>query len=291
MTVRIDAARRTRFGVRDIAGLIRIYEANYVRLTKLVPESGGMRSGDGLACRGSPRPASRNHRASAVHDFSGVDVSVRGPRRLCAGTECTHQRLPRRSGGGSRFPLPPAQELRNSPVDSRAHAGAGSQVANESVSSEVAQILYVPGTSLPSRCDPCPGRMPSRFRAPDVHRASISSHPLNTAPQSASRRPLIGVSLSRARYGPRVARAADGRIRHHRQSAARVTEGHSVVVPGCPHVSERACTHREMHASSSGRHDSEVRKRIRLASEPDYRLARVGTGGIRRFSRVGCRPR
>ena len=38
MTVRIDAARRTRFGVRDIAGLIRIYEANYVRLTKLVPD-------------------------------------------------------------------------------------------------------------------------------------------------------------------------------------------------------------------------------------------------------------
>ena len=38
MTVRIDAARQTRFGVRDIAGLIRIYEANYVRLTKLVPE-------------------------------------------------------------------------------------------------------------------------------------------------------------------------------------------------------------------------------------------------------------
>ena len=38
MTVRIDSERRTRFGVRDIAGLIRIYEANYVRLSKLVPD-------------------------------------------------------------------------------------------------------------------------------------------------------------------------------------------------------------------------------------------------------------
>ena len=38
MTVQVDSARRTRFGARDIAGLIRIYEASYVRLTKLVPE-------------------------------------------------------------------------------------------------------------------------------------------------------------------------------------------------------------------------------------------------------------
>ena len=38
MTVRIDAARPTRFGTRDIAGLIRIYEASYVRLAKLVPD-------------------------------------------------------------------------------------------------------------------------------------------------------------------------------------------------------------------------------------------------------------
>ena len=38
MKVRTDAARRTRFGARDIAGLIGIYEANYARLTKLVPD-------------------------------------------------------------------------------------------------------------------------------------------------------------------------------------------------------------------------------------------------------------
>ena len=38
MTVRIEAARRTRFGTRDIAGLIRIYEASYVRIKKLVPD-------------------------------------------------------------------------------------------------------------------------------------------------------------------------------------------------------------------------------------------------------------
>ena len=38
MTVRIDSERQARFGVRDIAGLIRIYEANYVRLSKLVPD-------------------------------------------------------------------------------------------------------------------------------------------------------------------------------------------------------------------------------------------------------------
>ena len=38
MTVRTDTAGRTRFGARDIAGLIRIYEANYVRLATLVPE-------------------------------------------------------------------------------------------------------------------------------------------------------------------------------------------------------------------------------------------------------------
>ena len=37
-TVRMEAARQTRFGDRDIAGLIRIYEASYVRLTKLVPD-------------------------------------------------------------------------------------------------------------------------------------------------------------------------------------------------------------------------------------------------------------
>ena len=38
MTGRTDAARRTRFGERDITGLIRIYEASYVRLGKLVPD-------------------------------------------------------------------------------------------------------------------------------------------------------------------------------------------------------------------------------------------------------------
>ena len=38
MTVRTETARRTRFGARDIAGLIRIYEASYVRLEKLIPD-------------------------------------------------------------------------------------------------------------------------------------------------------------------------------------------------------------------------------------------------------------
>ena len=38
MTAPIEAARQTRFGTRDIAGLIRVYEASYVRLTKLVPD-------------------------------------------------------------------------------------------------------------------------------------------------------------------------------------------------------------------------------------------------------------
>ncbi len=41
MTVRVDEAGRTRFGMRDIAGLIRIYEANYVRLARLVPDLPG----------------------------------------------------------------------------------------------------------------------------------------------------------------------------------------------------------------------------------------------------------
>ena len=41
MTARVDEAgrtRRARFGERDLAGLIRIYEANYVRLARLVPD-------------------------------------------------------------------------------------------------------------------------------------------------------------------------------------------------------------------------------------------------------------
>ena len=38
MTVRTETARPARFGARDIAGLIRIYEASYVRLAKLVPD-------------------------------------------------------------------------------------------------------------------------------------------------------------------------------------------------------------------------------------------------------------
>ena len=38
MTVRTETARRTRFGARDIAGLIRIYEASYVGLAKLIPD-------------------------------------------------------------------------------------------------------------------------------------------------------------------------------------------------------------------------------------------------------------
>lgn len=37
MTVRMETTRQARFGARDIAGLIRIYEASYVRLAKLVP--------------------------------------------------------------------------------------------------------------------------------------------------------------------------------------------------------------------------------------------------------------
>ena len=38
MTVRIDTRRSARFGECDIAGLIRIYEASYVRLFKLIPD-------------------------------------------------------------------------------------------------------------------------------------------------------------------------------------------------------------------------------------------------------------
>ena len=36
--VRVEEAGRARFGARDISGLIRIYEANYVRLARLVPD-------------------------------------------------------------------------------------------------------------------------------------------------------------------------------------------------------------------------------------------------------------
>ena len=38
MTVRMETARPARFGARDISGLIRIYEASYVRLANLVPD-------------------------------------------------------------------------------------------------------------------------------------------------------------------------------------------------------------------------------------------------------------
>lgn len=38
MTVRMETASWARFGTRDITGLIRIYEANFVRLAKLVPD-------------------------------------------------------------------------------------------------------------------------------------------------------------------------------------------------------------------------------------------------------------
>ena len=38
MTAGVGEAARTRFGTRDLAGLIRIYEASYVRLAKLVPD-------------------------------------------------------------------------------------------------------------------------------------------------------------------------------------------------------------------------------------------------------------
>ena len=38
MTVRTETARPARFGARDIGGLIRIYEASYVRIAKLAPD-------------------------------------------------------------------------------------------------------------------------------------------------------------------------------------------------------------------------------------------------------------
>ena len=38
MTARMETARQARFGDRDIAGLIRVYEASYVRLAKLIPD-------------------------------------------------------------------------------------------------------------------------------------------------------------------------------------------------------------------------------------------------------------
>ena len=38
MTIRTETAGPARFGARDITGLIRIYEASYVRLAKLVPD-------------------------------------------------------------------------------------------------------------------------------------------------------------------------------------------------------------------------------------------------------------
>ena len=37
MTAQLDEAGRVRFGARDISGLIRIYESNYVRMAKLIP--------------------------------------------------------------------------------------------------------------------------------------------------------------------------------------------------------------------------------------------------------------
>ena len=41
MTARTETANQARFGARDIAGLIRIYEASYLRLAKLVPDLPG----------------------------------------------------------------------------------------------------------------------------------------------------------------------------------------------------------------------------------------------------------
>ncbi len=41
MTVRVEEAGRTRFGARDVSGLIRICEANYGRLAKLIPDLPG----------------------------------------------------------------------------------------------------------------------------------------------------------------------------------------------------------------------------------------------------------
>ena len=41
MTVQLNEVGRARFGARDITGLIRIYEASYVRLAKLVPNLAG----------------------------------------------------------------------------------------------------------------------------------------------------------------------------------------------------------------------------------------------------------
>ena len=108
MTVRVDEAgrsRQARFGERDLAGLIRIYEANYVRLARLVPD---LAASDGvmvLARRRRPRPLPGNHRAPAVHDVAQADVPVRGRQRSRAGAGRPDQRLPRRAGRGARLPL------------------------------------------------------------------------------------------------------------------------------------------------------------------------------------------
>ena len=162
MTVRTETARPARFGARDIGGLIRIYEASYVRLTKLVPDLPACDRVMVSRVAGSPRSPPRTHRASAVYHVARADVPVPGSRRLRARAECPDQRLPRRAGGGSRLAQPPAREPVGPFVDSRTNAGDRPQVANEPLPPEVAEVLHVPGPHLPSRGDALRGPGPVR---------------------------------------------------------------------------------------------------------------------------------
>ena len=151
MTVRIDEAKRARFGARDIAGLIRIYEANYVRLTKLIHEL--------PACE--PMMVSRVAGTLDLH----LEIIERQP--YTTSLKLTY-RFPDGDGwvlepnarinvyhdvraAEARRALPSTQEPQDSSLDTRSTARTRPQVANESFPPEVAQILYVPGAYLHSR--------------------------------------------------------------------------------------------------------------------------------------------
>ena len=150
MTVRVDQARRSRFGTRDIAGLIQIYEASYQRLAKLIPDLEGC------------------DRVMISRVAGALDLYLELIERQPYTTTLV---LTYRFAEDGRYALEPnarihlyhdvraAEVVSHRPalatcrpsMDFRPHAGAGPKVGHEPLPAEVAEILHVPGTYIHSR--------------------------------------------------------------------------------------------------------------------------------------------
>ena len=154
MTAQLDEAGRVRFGARDISGLIRIYESNYVRMAKLIPS---LAECDRVMIS---RVAGALDLYLELIERQPYTTTLVLTYRFADGCECVHEPNARINvyhdvtGRRDRLALPASKEAFPPPMVPGAHAGAGPEVAHEPLPTQVVEILHVPGAYLSSGNNP-----------------------------------------------------------------------------------------------------------------------------------------